>query len=94
MTVVHEHIRHFEISVNNIFLSKVIKSFEDIPDDWLCSILVKVSHFSETRLEVSLIAKLSYDITIAIAGEYFEASEDVGVIKFLENIDFWEEKFF
>jgi hypothetical protein len=54
--------------------------------------LVEVAILSESRLEISLSAKLGDDIAVSIAGEYLEALENIGMAEFFENIDFREEQ--
>lgn len=48
----------------------------------------------EFGFEIPAIAELGDDVTVSVGGENFIALKNVGVIEFLEYIDFREEKLF
>jgi hypothetical protein len=54
--IMKEYICNFEVSMNNILFCEIIQSFEDIIDDGLCFILIKISLFPEPWLKVAFIA--------------------------------------
>lgn len=77
--------------MDHIFLCQVIQSLEDIFDYWLCFVLIEVSLFPESRLEVAFIAQLGNYITVPVASEDLMAFEDIGVIEFFEDINLREK---
>ena len=90
----HEDVGNFKVSMDDIFLSKIGKTFENIFDYGWCFMLVEVSVFPKARLQISFVTKFSYDIAVTIAGKNFEAFDDIRMVQFFQNIDFWEEEFF
>ena len=48
----------------------------------------------EFSLEISFVAELGDNVTVAIAGEDFMTLEDIWMIDLFENIDLREEQFF
>jgi hypothetical protein len=83
----HKNVSYFQISVNDIFLSEIVETIEDIFNNWFSSVLIEIAIFSESGLEITLITKFSNDITVTIASKNFKASENIGVIKFFQDID-------
>ncbi len=75
----HKDVCYLKISVDHIFLSQVIESVEDVPDDGFSSVLIKKTVFSETRLKIAFIAKFSDDIAVPIAGKNLKAPQNIGV---------------
>ena len=86
--VVDKDVGHLEVTVNDIFLGQVEQPFENIFDDGGGSVLVEVALLAESGFEVALVAELSDDVAVAVAGEDFEAFEDIGVAQLLQNVDF------
>ena len=74
--------------MDNILLCKVKQSREDIFDDRLGTLLRKVMLSSQFGFQIPSIADFGNDVTVAVGCENLKASEDVGMIKFLEDIDF------
>ena len=87
-----ENVGYFQITVNDIFLSQIVKPTENISDDWLGLLLGKVVLFPEFGLQVASIAELSDDIAVAIAGEDFVALQNIGMVEFFQHIDFRKEQ--
>lgn len=92
--IVHEHVGHFKVPVDHIFLSQVLQSLEDIFDYGSGLVLVEVPLLPEPWLQIALVAELGDDVAVAVAGEDLEASEDIGMAEFLEDIDFGEKELF
>lgn len=80
--------------MDDIFFCKVIKSLEDVLDDWLSPVLIKVPFFPQPGFEIASIAQLCDDIAIPIAGKDLVALEDVGVIELFEDVNLREEELF
>ncbi len=66
--------------MNYILFCQVKQPFKNVSDDRLGCLLSQMTPFSKFRLQISLITELSYDVAISIAGKYFKASQNVGVI--------------
>ena len=74
--------------MDDILLSEVNESLKDVLDDGSCLMLVEVTVFAESRLEITFIAEFSDDVAVAVACEDLETFEHIGVTQFLENINF------
>ena len=68
--------------MNNILLCQIQETFKNVSNDWLSSFFCKVLSSSQFGLQITFITELSDNIAISIAGEYFVAPENVGMIKF------------
>ena len=93
MAVMHKYIGNLKIPVDDIFFCQVIKTVKDIFDDRLGSVLIEVTIFSEERLQITFVAKLSDNVTITIAGKYLKAPQNIWVAQLFKYIDFREKKF-
>ena len=45
--IANEYVGHFDVAVNNVFISEVAESFEDILDDRFCLQLAEISLFPQ-----------------------------------------------
>lgn len=86
-----KHVSYLQISMDDVFFSQIIQSFEDIFDDWLGFILVEISFLPQSWFQVTFITQLCDDIAISIAGEDLIALEHIGVIKLFEDVNLWEK---
>lgn len=66
--------------MNYILLCQVKQAFKNVSDDRLRCLLGQMTPLPEFRLQITLIAQLSYDVAISIAGKYFKASQNVGMV--------------
>ena len=76
----NEHICDLKISMDDILFCKIQQTLEDISYNGLCRLLCETHSFSEFTFEVAFIAYLCDDVAISVAGEYLEASENVGMV--------------
>jgi hypothetical protein len=76
----HKYIGHLQVSVDHVLLSEIVKTLEDVPDDGLGLVLIKIALFPESGLEIALVAEFCNDIAIPIAGEDLIAFENIDVI--------------
>jgi hypothetical protein len=87
-SVMHEYIRNFHIAMYNILPGNVLKSLVDIGDNVPdCGFLHPLS-VPELAFEIALVAEFGDNVAVAVAGEDFEASEDVGVVHLFEYFYF------
>jgi hypothetical protein len=77
-----KHVCDLEISMDDIFFSKIIQSFKNIFDDGFSLVLIKVSLFSQSGLKVSFTAKFCYYIAVPVAGKDLVAFEYIGMVQF------------
>jgi len=73
MSIMHENVGYLEISVNDVFLCQIVKTIEDVFDDWFSSVLIEKTVFSQARLKITFITKFSDDIAVPIAGKNLKA---------------------
>lgn len=78
--------------MDDILFCQIKQPFKNVSDDRLCGLLCEMMSLSQFRLQISLIAKFCNNVAIAIAGKNLETSEDVGMIEFFKDIDFWEKE--
>lgn len=78
--------------MDDILFGKVRQSGEDIFDEGLCGFLCEVMSFSEFGLEIALVTEFGDNVTISIAGEYFETSKDVWMVELFQYVYFGEEQ--
>lgn len=83
----HEHVGDLQISVNDVLLCEVMQSLEDVLDDGFSPILIKVLLFPQPGLKIALIAQLSDDIAVPIAGEHLVALEYISMIQLLQHVN-------
>jgi len=91
---VQENVRGFEVAVDDVVLRQVKQTVVHVLDDGVGLGLVEHLFHLEPVFEVSLVAELSDDVAVTIAGEYLEAFEHARVVKFLQDLNLLEEKFF
>lgn len=87
-------VRYFQIAMHYMVLSQVDKPLEDVLYVSLRLELLQIFPASQLALEIALVTKFRYDVTIAIACEDLVASQDIGMVQFFQDIDLREEKFF
>lgn len=88
----NKNVRYFKVSVDNVLLGEVQETLKDISNDGFSIRLGEMASFTQFGLKVSFVTKFSYDVAVSITGEDFEASEDILMIKFFEDVDFGEEE--
>ena len=78
----HEHIGDLEVPVYDILLRKIVQPFEDISNDGFGLVLIEIPLLPQPGLQIALVAELSDDVAVPVAGEDLMAFEDVGVAEF------------
>ena len=76
-----------------VFVGEVEQSFEDIGDEGISFTLIYYAVLSQPGLQVTVATEFGDDVAVAVAGKYFEAFEDVGVVEALEDVDFCVKQF-
>lgn len=90
----YENVCDFQIPVDDVFFRQVFEAEEDVFDYGDGLLLGECFHTPEFALKISIIAQLCDNVAVSIAGEYFIAAQNVGMIKFFEDFNFGEEQFF
>jgi hypothetical protein len=83
-----EYVGNFEIAVDDIFVSEVEQPLEDVLDDGFNVVFGEVVLPSQFTLQIAPVAYFGNDVTVAIGGEYLVTPEYVGMVEFLEYINF------
>ena len=91
-SIMYEYIRNFQIAVNDVFRTEILKSFIDISNHAVYFYFFKLLLFLDFILKVSFIAKFCDNIAISIASEDLKASENVGMVHLFEYFYLWEEE--
>ena len=80
MTIMHENVGDFQISVYDVLLSEVSQPFENVLYYGSGLVLVEVSILPQSGFQVTFVAQLSDDVTIAVASEDFETFQHVSMV--------------
>jgi hypothetical protein len=91
---VHKDIGHLQVTMDYIFVSQVLQPQVNVLNDGDRALLWKVPPASQLGLKISLITQLSYNVAVSIAREHLEASQNVGMAKFLEDLNLRKEQLF
>lgn len=75
-----KHIGNLQIAMYDILLREVNQALKDILDDGFSPILIKVLLFPQSRLKIALVAQLSYDVAVSIAGEHLVTFQHIGMV--------------
>ncbi len=94
LSVVDEDVGYLEVPVYNVIVCEIDESLEDILDVRMSLMFLKGSFGAYFAFQVALVAEFGDDVAIAVAGEDLMAAKHIGVIQFLEDINFGEEEFF
>lgn len=86
----HEYVGYLEVSMNDIFWFKVLKSFVDISNNIVQFPLFQFLLLFNFVLQISFVTQLCDDVAVSIAGKYLKTAQNVGVIELFENLDLWE----
>ena len=78
--VLEEDVGHFEVPVYDPLGGEVEEALVDVRDDALEAGAIEGAGLLDLSLQVALIAELGDDVAVAVAGENFQAPQDVGVV--------------
>lgn len=73
--------------MNDALRSEVSEPIVDISKYFRNLLRIQGSSFLDFSFEIALVTVLSNDVAVSIAGKYFEAAKDVGMVKFFEDRD-------
>jgi hypothetical protein len=82
-----EYVGDLDVAVDDLVLIEIQQSLKDVPDVRLRPPLRKTAFFPQFGLEIALVAELGDDVTVAVAGEYIETAQHIGVVQFLQDVD-------
>lgn len=80
LAIMQKHIGNLQIAMYDILLREVNQPLKDVLDDGFSPILIKVLLFPQSRLKIALVAQLSYDVAVSIAGEHLVTFQHIGVV--------------
>lgn len=91
LAVVDEDVGDFEIAMDDVIIGQIDEASENVADVCFCFEFFHGFFGSQFGLQIALVAQLGDNVAVAIAGEDFVALQHVGMLQFLQNLNFREE---
>lgn len=92
LSIVHEDVRDFQVSVDDVLLCQVLQALVNVFDYGDGLLLTEELVDPELAFQIPLIAQLGYNIAVSIARKHFKATQNIRMVQLLQHFNLREQQ--